>query len=215
MIKTVHYGERVRSRRDELDLSQAELAKAAGTSQATIEKIENGKSQRSRFLPTVYAVLGLPLDELANEPVMKKQAEPVYVKGADLVRGRDLPVYASVEGGGGSIIIQQADPIDWVGRPTPLEHVKDGYGVVVTGDSMEPVFRQGDIALVHPHLPPRMDDAVILYTPERDRATIKEYRGATEKLWKLRRYSPEREDFTLSKAEWPHCHAVVGRYTRR
>lgn len=207
-------GDRIRERRQSLGLTQEELARRAGTTQTTIEKIENGKSLRSRYLPSVYTVLDWPLDELANESVKTHDKRPVYVARTDLVRGRDFPVYASVEAGQGSFIVD-SDPVDWVGRPAPLEHVKDGYGLIVTGDSMEPVFRQGDVALVHPRLPPRIDEAVVLYTANRDRATIKEYRGATEKLWKLRRYSPKQEDFTVPKAEWPICHSVVGRFTRR
>src|SRR5689334_2223485 len=60
------FGDAVRQQRTARGMSQKELADRAGTSQATIEKIENGKSHRSRYLPVVFSVLGLPLGQLGN-----------------------------------------------------------------------------------------------------------------------------------------------------
>lgn len=208
-------GAKVRERRVKLGMSQEELARAAGTSQATIDKIEHGRSNRSRFLPAVFSALSLPMDDLAPTSGERTAAVSApIIHRADLVSGRDLPVYASAEGGAGQIIIH-TDVVDWVRRPSPLEHVREGYGLIITGFSMEPLYRQGDVALVHPHLPPRQEDAVIAYNAARDLATLKEYRGATELEWRLRRYQPEVEDFTLDRKKWPTLHTVVGKYSRR
>lgn len=204
-------GNRVRARRNELGLNQEDVARLAGTSQATIDKIENGRSRRSKFLPSVFAALGLPLDEL---PHLTARAPGRAIPRDELVGDRDLPVFASVEGGSGQIIVT-TDVIDRVRRPEPLLHVPQGYGVLVTGESMIPRFRPGDIALVHPLLPPRVEDPVVLFTEGRDKATIKEYRGASEKVWKLLRYQPKQEEFTLPKKDWPAIETVVGTYYRR
>src|SRR5215211_6748199 len=97
-------GERVRLRREELGRSQEWLARQAGTSQATIDKIENGRSQRSKFLPPVFAALGLPLDELV--PTMEHRPSEDRLGGGRermplplSATTRDLPVYSSAEGG--------------------------------------------------------------------------------------------------------------------
>ncbi len=50
-------GIRLRKRRKELNLTQTELAIRVGTSQAVIQKIENGKSLRPRILGDLSAVL--------------------------------------------------------------------------------------------------------------------------------------------------------------
>ncbi|WP_247458663.1 hypothetical protein [Bradyrhizobium sp. 2] len=42
-------------------------------------------------------------------------------------------------------------------------------------------------------------------------AVIKEYRGETEVVWKVRQYNPPK-DFTLKKSEWQIRHRVVGTY---
>jgi transcriptional regulator with XRE-family HTH domain len=62
--KAESVGLRVRKARKRAGLSQAELAKLCNITQATVQKIETSRSTNSRFLPTVWARLGLPLPEL-------------------------------------------------------------------------------------------------------------------------------------------------------
>ena len=69
------FGERVRRRRKEIDLSQEELATRVGCSQPTISNIERGEF-KGRFMRPVAKELGLPVpfpdadavgDELDNK----------------------------------------------------------------------------------------------------------------------------------------------------
>ena len=48
---------RLRSRRKEFGWTQVQLAETVGTSQAVIQKIENGKSRRPRILESLAAAL--------------------------------------------------------------------------------------------------------------------------------------------------------------
>jgi transcriptional regulator with XRE-family HTH domain len=57
-------GAAIKSRREQRNLSQAQLASALGISQATIQKIEVGHSSRSRHLQQIWAYLDLPREEL-------------------------------------------------------------------------------------------------------------------------------------------------------
>ena len=57
-------GQKIRRRREELRLSQADLGRQVGVSQATIDKIEAGHTARSRYLPLIAVKLGLPLEEI-------------------------------------------------------------------------------------------------------------------------------------------------------
>lgn len=52
-------GARLRKRRRDLGWTQTELADKVGTSQAVIQKIENGKSLRPRILEELAAALGV------------------------------------------------------------------------------------------------------------------------------------------------------------
>ena len=57
-------GERVRDAREAKGWSQARLARQIGLSQATLHKIESGISKNSRYIPVIWAQVGLPLDDL-------------------------------------------------------------------------------------------------------------------------------------------------------
>lgn len=199
--------------RRERGLSQEELARRVGVRQNTIAAIESGLTKKSKYLPDIARVLEVPLFDLdAGEGAHRTPTIP----GADLVGARDLPLYATVEAGEGAVVMS-SDPVDEVRRPAPLATVKGAYGVIVSGESMVPALRPGDTALIHPHLPPKVED-ICLFISEKNGefvATIKEYVGQTKEHWKVKRYKPEEKEFTLRKSEWQTCHVSVGRYSRR
>lgn len=58
MLKPEQSGDAVRLRREKLNLSQEELARAAGTTQQTVHRIEVGETRWSRTLPCILDVLG-------------------------------------------------------------------------------------------------------------------------------------------------------------
>lgn len=58
-IGTGNIGNRLRKARREKDLTQDQLAAQAGTNQAVIQKIENGKSLRPRQIEQIAEVLGI------------------------------------------------------------------------------------------------------------------------------------------------------------
>lgn len=134
-----------------------------------------------------------------------------------LVGDRNLPVYAAAMGGSGHLIVT-FDAVDYVKRPIDLEAVRDGYGILIVGTSMLPKYREGDIALVHPHLPPAQEREVVLYHEEpatgEAEAIVKTLLSWTDTKWRLRQYNPP-QDFTESRTDWRHCHRVVGSYDRR
>jgi len=142
-----------------------------------------------------------------------QQPAPEFIPGAQLVGDRDLPVFGTAQGGSGALIVTN-EPVDWVVRPDPLLRVKDGYGMIITGDSMDPALKSGSIALINPHMPARVGDFCLFRNHADDgttHAVIKEYRGETDAVWKVRQYSPPK-DFTLKKSEWQIRHLVVGSY---
>jgi transcriptional regulator with XRE-family HTH domain len=245
----------VRKYREALGLSQAQLGRAVGVSQATIDKIESGRTTLSRFLPRIAARLGIPqrdLDPFIGAPrqpgLREAEADESY---GDLRRGRpeeealraiarredehrrnrvaaariepnrpglmapsaetDLPVYvADVD----------AFPIDWVKRPPPLANVFGAYGFLVKDSAMEPEFWPGDIALVHPYLPPGPQSACVFKTeapPGEAQSQLKHLVSFDAEAWHVRQWNPPqgmKHGFTLARKEWPICHRVVGKYSR-
>lgn len=144
---------------------------------------------------------------------VNEQIAQRVVPGENLFGSNDLPVFGTAQGGHGALIVTDR-PVDWVARPTVLLKVQDGYGMIVTGDSMAPEHKSGSIALVNPHLPPRIGDSCVFRSHADDgevHAIIKVLRGETEAVWKVHQHNPAK-DYTLKKAEWQICHKTVGNY---
>ncbi|TAL38892.1 MAG: helix-turn-helix transcriptional regulator [Alphaproteobacteria bacterium] len=214
-------GKRVRIHREAHGLSQEDLAKKVGVKQATIDKIERGLTVRTRFLPEIAAALYVKPQDLINPrtefPIPGPQ--PVNLETDILPAGNrehgDLPVYASAQGGPGEMLITY-DPIDYVTRPEPLASVRDGYAMYVVGDSMSPAFEQGDLIMVNPHVPYRPTDDVAIFKKVNGEsaAIVKRLVRATADQWTLMQFTPAKT-FSLSRKEWPQCHVIVGKYSRR
>ncbi|MGY3609901.1 MULTISPECIES: S24 family peptidase [unclassified Bradyrhizobium] len=141
--------------------------------------------------------------------------QPRTVPGADLFGGQmDFPIFGTAQGGqDGALIVSEA-AVDWDVRPAVLLRVRDGYGMIVSGDSMAPEHKHGSIALVNPHMPARVGDSCVFRSHLEDGtnlAMIKEYRGQTETHWKVRQHNPPK-DFQLKKSEWQVVHRTVGNY---
>lgn len=206
-------GEMIRRRREALGWSQADLGRRVGISQPAIKKIEDGSTTNSKFLPRVAALLDIPLRDL--DPSIGRDHNTVLAAETLQEPGRDFPIHAAAEGGAG-IIIVSSDPVDWVPRPSPVAKVPRAYGLLITGTSMFPEFREGQTALVNPNLPIVGGEVYIFYAEKEGeaRASIKELRRATMTEWQVTQHNPKK-DFTLSRREWQWAHRVIGKYTRQ
>jgi phage repressor protein C with HTH and peptisase S24 domain len=203
-------GEQIRERRQAKGLSQAALAAKVGTHQQTIEKIESGTVKHSRYLHLITAELDLPF------PGATPQTRSHTEENPPLVGERDLPVYGAAEGGGGALVVSN-DPVDYVRRPAPLAQVKDGYGLIVVGESMVPELKPGETALVHPHLPPIHGEPCVFYADNgkgEQHVTVKAFVRSTATHWHVEQWNPPKR-FTLPRSEWQRCERIVGKYSRR
>jgi phage repressor protein C with HTH and peptisase S24 domain len=129
---------------------------------------------------------------------------------------RDLPVFGTASGPGGNLIVSDL-AVDYVVRPAPLLRVRDGYGMIVTGNSMFPKIKNGDTVLVNPHLPPQTGDYCVLRHREPETGVesvlVKELKRSTDENWHVHRDNPPKA-MTLKRSEW-QCHVIVGTYFRR
>jgi transcriptional regulator with XRE-family HTH domain len=210
-------GQKIKELRESKGWSQDELAARVGISQPALFKIENGQTIKSRFLPDLAKVLEFPLDALTSPaPLVSRRIG--FVPPPEFFGERDLPVYAAAEGGPGEMVVS-TDPIDMVPRPWYLGMVKEGYAVLVTGDSMDPAFRPGEIAIVNPRLSPQPSTDVILVGGEHEgefKASIKFLIKSEPTRWYVRQFNPpegEPRDFWRDKREWPKAYRVVGKYS--
>lgn len=190
----MEWWEKIKARREELGMSQKQLANDIGVSQAAIGKIETGQVAMSRATAKIADRLGLKLAELGLEahhivPIaqggdrgpdnmlaLTPNQHRMLAKGEipDFLRDPDYWARAvGIEGeiplraaaeGGPGTLIISKDPIGTVARPANLQGIREAYAVYIVGTSMEPEFEQGDEALVNPKLPPIPGATCIFYT---------------------------------------------------
>src|SRR5712692_8359456 len=210
-------GEAFRAAREDARLSQLDLARMAGVSQQLIAAIETGRTRSTKFLPRIAVALNKRAGELDPDWLsLDEQRGPASPASFG---DRDLPVYASAEGGEGQIIVSP-DPMEIIPRPSPVVGVRDAYAIYITGESMIPEFEPGDLAIVNPNLPPIAGVTCIFYGEQAGaaRATIKRLRRQTPDAWHVRQWNPPedmQEDFALPRSDWPICHRTVGKHSRR
>lgn len=202
------------SQRADLDLKNLSLA--IGRNPAYLQQYLMRGSPRE--LPEMVRqalapLLGCAADDLRSTAVPAGDQRPVTQMRAE-ERG-DLPVYASVEGGAGAIVITN-EPIDYVRRPEPLGSVRNGYACYVIGDSMSPAYEQGDLLLIHPARPVRPGDDCVFVRDQGDgsqQALVKRLLRIAPEKWRVRQFNPPR-DFDLDRGQWQKSQLIVGKYAR-
>ncbi len=79
------------------------------------------------------------------------------------------------------------------------------YALEIAGDSMEPVYRDGDVVIVAPGAPVRRGDRVVVRTV-RGEAMAKQLARRSARRIELRSLNPDHQDysFDLSEVAWMH-----------
>jgi phage repressor protein C with HTH and peptisase S24 domain len=210
---------RIRDFRQRAGLSMQALADLAGTSAPQINKLEKGERRLTvdwmvrlgRALSVDPKELML-IEEGATEAVPLGGGSPAPNLGSTPVHFSkpDLPVLGRPRGGpgGGLILPVEPQPVDWTYRPPQLRGVADAFAVYAGDDSMHPMYKHGQTLWVHPHLPAKPGDGVLVIMGE-DEGVVRELvqRGESEIL--LRQYRPE-IDSTVPQAAIRAVYRIIG-----
>lgn len=132
------FGQRLRRRRKELDLSQVELSQSAGINQGYLSELERDRRRPSKHTLNALAVaLDVPQAVLVGAGAAHDNPQPVEL--------RHLPMFGTIPAGPPAQSQEQLQlfPV--------LRHMwtPDHYCLRLTFDSMEPTLKPGDIVLVH------------------------------------------------------------------
>ena len=225
-------GSIVRSLRDELGMSQEMLARLAGTTQTTIDKIERGLIRRTRFLPEIAAALKVPVSVIDKSYLPGDgvdNADHSRVLGISKVleeyKKGDIPVYATYE------IIKELDfdpdiklrnpfvvgkaPLRFAPKPEMFDLGEDGYCLYVSNASMRPEFESGDVIIVSPALPIVDGCSCVFYAAFGllEIAHIARLESHDDKSWRTKKWALE-SSTTLGRGFWSKCHRIVGRHMR-
>jgi len=203
----------LRELREALGLSQSALARRVGVTPQAIQQLEDGKVRDPRYIVALAEVLGVAPAALAGATPPGPPRELYPIRQEPLGR-KDLPVYASAQGGPDGSMVISYDPIEWRERPSILENVPDAFAMYVVNDSMEPRYRQGDLLLVHPRRPVRPGNDVLCVKVSENRehvAMIKQLVRMNAKEIVLLQFNPRRE-IIIKRKDLASLHRVLGAY---
>jgi len=115
---------------------------------------------------------------------------------------RAIPVIGLAEAGSGGYFDDAGFPSGsgWDEIPFPAVNDEHAYALEISGDSMQPLYRDGDIILVSPSSAIRRGDRVVVKTREGE-VMAKELKRRTAKTIELKSLNSEHGDRVLSAAD--------------
>ncbi|MGD9845621.1 MAG: S24 family peptidase [Variibacter sp.] len=182
-------------------LSASGLAKRAGLDPTTFNRSKRITSDgRARWPSTesvakILAATGTGIDAFIA----------LIGDGPRRVVTRAVPLIGFAQAGTGGYFDDAGFPAGrgWDEIAFPEVEDEHAYVLEVSGDSMQPAYRDGDRILVSPGAPIRRGDRVVVKTREGE-VMAKELKRRTAKVIELKSLNPEHEDrqFATSDIQW-------------
>ena len=120
---------------------------------------------------------------------------------------RRVPLIGFAQAGGEGFFDDGGYPVGGGWDEVSLPEIADphAYALEISGDSMEPVFRDGDIVIVSPSAPIRRGDRVVVRTLEGE-VMAKQLTRRSARRVEVRSLNPEHPDrsFDLMQVAWVH-----------
>ncbi len=128
--------------------------------------------------------------------------------------GKLIPLYARPLAGENDAFSFTDGPAAEIACPPFLERVVGAYAVGVSGESMEPRYRAGEVLYVNPARPPRRGDDVVMQvqTADQQLAYIKNLLQLCPDQITLRQYNPQRE-ISFRRDRIKSMHVIAGMIT--
>jgi len=220
--------DKFRALRKRAGMTLSGLAKAMGyRNGSSIQRYEDPDLYKKKYLSfeicerLAGAIVGLGHPAITKDEVFElagithEPTENAIIIGS-VGRSKELmPVFGKAQGGPDGAIVLDGNPIDQVSRPMNLLGIVDAYGVLVSGDSMHPRYRDGlDMLHVDPRMRPRKGDFVVVQISQGENempiAMVKEYVRQTADGLLLRQLNPEGELKPIPNDTIIAVHVVVG-----
>jgi len=113
-----------------------------------------------------------------------------------------VPLIGLAEAGAGGFFDDGGFPTGkgWDEIAFPAVNDEHAYALEISGDSMMPAYRDGDVIIVSPGAPIRRGDRVVLKT-KKDEVMVKELKRRTSKSIELQSINAEHPDRTLAVSD--------------
>jgi SOS-response transcriptional repressor LexA len=211
--------QRIDERLTALDMSRRKASLAAGLGPDYIRDLARRKnaSPGLRAVEKLAPVLETTVEWLSGGEALP-EVEGIYRPPLPVLGELDLPVYRSVEGGPGVIVVSEK-AIAHIPRPAKLANNPDAFAVVVDGESMSPEYESGDMLFVDPYKPLTRERNFIFVDDRQGdwKACVKRLVRWDQKTFHVYQHNPaegQRKEFALKRAEWPKAMRVIGKIDR-
>jgi len=176
-------------------LSASGLARRAGLDPTTFNKSKRiTAAGRARWPSTESIAKALSATATSMEVFVE-----LINGGGEAAAARAVPLLGFAEAGAGGYFDDGGFPVGegWDRIAFPQVSDAHAYALEVSGQSMEPAYRDGDIIIVSPAAPIRRGDRVVVRTRDGE-VMAKELKRRTAKLIELRSLNAAHPDRTLS-----------------
>jgi len=174
-------------------LSPSGLAKRSGLDPTTFNKSKRITSDgRERWPSTESVAKALAATNTTIDHFVQLIEETARAAQA-------VPLLGFAEAGAGGYFDDGGFPVGKGWDEVRLPNVNDehAYALEISGDSMKPAYRDGDVIIVSPGTPIRRGDRVVVKTKDGE-VMVKELKRRTAKTLELQSLNPTHPDRTLS-----------------
>jgi phage repressor protein C with HTH and peptisase S24 domain len=134
----------------------------------------------------------------------------VLASNASRTASRRIPLIGLAQAGGDGFFDDGGYPVGGGWDEVSLPEVGDpnAYALEVSGDSMEPVFRDGDMVIVSPASPIRRGDRVVVRTNDGE-VMAKQLARRSARRVELRSLNPAHPDYSFDLAQVAWIHRII------
>jgi phage repressor protein C with HTH and peptisase S24 domain len=194
----------------EQGLSASGLARKAGLDPTAFNPSKRiGVDGRARWPSTesiseVLAATGTTMDAFAS----LISGAPALVRKA--VQAKRIPLIGFAQAGGEGFFDDGGYPVGggWDEISMPDVGDPNAYALEISGDSMEPVFRDGDMVIVSPAAPIRRGDRVVVKTREGEVMAKQLVRQSARKV-ELASLNPVHPNYSFDLGDLVFMHRIV------
>jgi phage repressor protein C with HTH and peptisase S24 domain len=173
------------------------LAKKAGLDPTTFNKSKRITPEgRPRWPSTESVAKALTASNTKVDTFVK------LITDSGKVAISNVPLIGFAEAGTGGYFDDGGFPVGkgWEDIAFPQVTDEHAYALEISGDSMKPVYRDGDIIVVSPGAPVRKGDRVVVKTKNGE-VMVKELKRKTTKSVELKSLNAEHRDRTLAMSD--------------
>jgi phage repressor protein C with HTH and peptisase S24 domain len=194
-------------------LSASGLARRAGLDPTTFNpskrRLQDGRA-RWPSTESVAKVLDATGASLEAFTALVSGARALASNASIRNASRRVPLIGFAQAGGDGYFDDGGYPVGGSWDEVTLPEIGDpnAYALEIAGDSMEPVFRDGDMVIVSPAAPIRRGDRVVVRT-NRGEVMAKQLARRSARRIELRSLNPAHPNYSFDLAEVAWMHRVV------